>query len=844
MPDAYNRAVLVFVLFFLSGLASLVLETVFRRQLTLVTGSAVTATSVTLAIFLGGLALGAAVLGRVADRAARPMRLYGSLELGVGFTGAAAVAALAFARPALLAPARGLGLGAAGTLLSAAIAALLLLPPTLLMGGTLPALARQAVSSGRTILGSTATLYGVNTLGAAAGAALAGFVLFERAGVVGTGLIGAALAAGVGAAAIAAGRSPVGPAVAANARSAEPGRHRTIALIAAALSGASALGYEVVWTRLLVLPLRSFTYSFSLMLTLVLSGLVVGSLLLARIERLLRDPLRALAIVQIAGSLYVASSLLWIPFVLAPPADSGGFGGLIATAVLRAGPVALPPTILSGMALPLAVRVYAPAPTASGDGVGTVYAVNTLGSIAGALAAGLVLLPLMGASRSLSVVAACGAIAGACVAAAASRSIAARSLPALAPALCLAAALLPAAPFVAAYTRTSRAQAAGATLYFHEGASDTVAVVRREYGFRDADAKSVVVNGIQMTATVKPVWRYMAAEGHLPALYAQVPTNALVICVGTGITLGALASHATVTAIDAVDLSESVLGALPTFKTENRAAYRDPKVTLIHADGRHWLELTSRTYGLITLEPPPPIVAGSVHLYTRDFYALCRKHLAPGGVVAQWLPLHAQSLDSAKATARTFVDGFPYAVLWLPSVRDAVLIGSDRPLRLDPERLRAAYADPATRASLEAAYFETPEALLGTFLLDRDGILRWSQGADLITDDRPTIEFFRRYGRTMSDREILTLLDQAPAPLDPAWGDAVEAERRAHRLYVRTEIDKEPQAYRDAALASRATRFGLYRLGCDRPQLDALRADEAAWNRQSALCRSLGATEP
>jgi spermidine synthase len=375
-----------------------------------------------------------------------------------------------------------------------------------------------------------------------------------------------------------------------------------------------------------------------------------------------------------------------------------------------------------------------------------------------------------------------------------------------------------------------------------------VAVVRRDYGFRDADAKSVIVNGIAMTATVKPVWRYMAAEGHLPALFAPNPSRGLVICVGTGITLSALASEESVTSIDAVDLSESVLAALPVFERENRRVYRDPKVNVVHADGRHVLELSDGRYGLITLEPPPPIVAGSVHLYTLDFYRLCRSRLEPGGVVAQWLPLHAQSLASAQATARTFLEAFPFVQLWLPSIRDAVLIGSDRPLRLDPERVRAAYATPATRASLDAAYFESPEALLATFLLDREGVARWSAGADLITDDRPRIEFFRRYGATMPDREIATLL-APPLPgldeilgknPDPAFRSAVEAERRAHLLYLQAEIDKDPARSRDAALASRATRFGLYRLGCDEPQLDALRADPAGlaqWRKQADMCR-------
>jgi spermidine synthase len=844
--------VLVVALFFLSGVASLGLEIVFRRELALYVGSEVAATSLTLATFLGGLAIGAALFGRVADRTVRPLRLYALLECGVGIAGLLAVTVLTFARDQLLAPVRAAGAGPSGFAVSAAIAAALLLPPTILMGGTLPALTRHVLQGGRRLLGPLALLYGANTLGAAFGAALAGFVLFEALGVSATGWSCAGLALLVGTVALGLDARPGAPLAASASEIPErgPAPRRAVATIAA-FGGAAALGYEVIWTRLLVLPLRSYAYSFSLMLSLFLVGLVIGALTLARFESRIHDALKALAVVQLASAAFVAASVVWLPGVLIAPSEGSGFTALLWSGIVRAGPVVLVPTILCGMALPLAIRVFSGAAGSAGDAVGTVYAANTVGAIVGALVSGLVLLPALGASRSLAILAALGASAGA-IAALVAWGRTARGWAAVAiVVVCGLVVMLPPRPYVEAFSRAGRAQeAAGETLFYREGATDTVAVVRRDYGFRDPDAKSVLVNGIAMTATVKPVWRYMAAEGHLPALFAPSPTRGLVICVGTGITLGALASHESVTSIDAIDLSESILAALPVFDRENRAAYRDPKVRLLNADGRHVLELSDRRYGLITLEPPPPIVAGSVHLYTREFYRLCRTHLEPGGVVAQWLPLHAQSLASAKATARTFVEGFPYVQLWLPSIRDAVLIGSDRPLRLNLENVRAAYASPATRASLEAAYFETPEALLATYLLDRAGVALWSAGADLVTDDRPSIEFFRRYGRTMSDGEIATLLAQPLGPIDallgsdadPALRSAVANEREAHLLYLRAGIDKDPARSREAALASRATRFGLYRLGCDGPQLDALRAEpagDAAWRKQTEMCRGL-----
>jgi len=845
---------LVFALFFVSGAACLILETVVRRLVGLYAGTEATATSLTLALFLGGLAAGAAAAGPWADRARRPLRLYALLEAGAGLTSAAAVALLAHGRDVLLAPVRACGPGALGDLVTAGIVAAIVLPPATLMGGTLPAIARYAVDEASRIVTPVARLYAINTLGAAVGAAVAGFVLFEALGISETGYLGAALSLAASGAAIAAGRG-LPAADPARTRASAPARAGDVAapgvaLACAASCGIAALGYEVIWTRLLAVPLRSYAYSFSLMLALLLLGIVAGAALAGRHERASPRVLAMLAWAQILGAAWVAASVAWLPWVLRPAAEGSGFGAFLWNGLLRATPVVLPPTLASGLAFPLAIGLYVAAPGRAASGIGRLYAANTAGAITGALAAALLLMPSLGASRALALLAAIGAAGGAVAAAALPRGRAARAAAIAVLGACLLAAAATPTRLAAAFSRPARdGEDASQRLYFAEGANDTVSVVRRSYGFKDPDAKSMIVNGIAMTATVKPVWRYMAAEGHLPALHAP-PGRALVVCVGTGITLAAVASHRTVDAVDAIDLSGAVLGALPVFRRENEGVAENPKVRLARADGRHHLATTPLRYALITLEPPPPVVAGSVHLYTLDFYELCKRRLAPGGVLAQWLPLHAQSEASARAVARTFLDAFPHAALWLPSIRDAVLIGSEAPLHLDPSRLLAAYADPATRANLAAAYLETPEALLGTYLLDRDGIARWSAGADRITDDRPSMEFFLRYGRTMSDREIGALVDVPPGSLSAMLGDgappglleAARAARAAHRAYLRAEIDADVAAARAAAIPGSGTRFGLYRLGCDAPQLETLRRDTSEgepWRRQLAACERL-----
>jgi spermidine synthase len=856
----------LYVLYFLSGAAGLVLEAVFLRQATWLFGSAATATALVLAAFMGGLAAGSAALGPAADRTARPLRLYGLVEIGTGLSGALLAWVLGSRREALLATVGGTGLPGE-TILALAI----LLLPTALMGASLPVLGRLVVRDPRRMLRSFGTLYGINTLGGAVGALAAGFWLFENVGVSRSGWLAGGLDVAVGAAALALDRlgtaaAPPGETVsrrlergesptaeAAPAGEEAPVRVRRASYVAAALGGGAVLGYEVVWTRLLSLPMRSYAYSFSLMLALFLLGLVLGSLALASLAGHVRRPAALLAWIETATGLYVASSLLFMPPLLVP-AEASGFGPFLLASAARASLLVLPPTILSGMALPLAARVASRGRDRLGRGIGGIYAVNTAGAIGGALLTGLALLPALGAPRSLAVLALVNAAAGAVVVVATGRSRARRALAAGLALACGVPAFLPETRFLEGFLRASRGrEKIGEVLLYREGSTDTIAIVRKNYGFLDPDAKSLITNGVAMSATVKPVWRYMAMEGHLPVLLAARPSRGIVICLGTGITLGAVASHPRLGSIDAVELSEGVIEGLRIFDAENGGAYRDPRVRLVRGDGRHFLETSRDLYDVVTLEPPPPIVAGSAHLYSRDFYEIAKRRLAHGGVVAQWLPLHAQSLASARMAARTFLDAFPHVQLWLPSIRDAILVGSDAPIALDVGRLRGAYAEARTAANLKAAYLETPEAFLATFLLDRAGIERWVEGAPAVTDERPLMEFFRSGGETMKDGEIATLATIPQAGwdwvrgLDAAMRASVVAENEALRLYLASEIASDPAAGLEAARRSRGTEFYLYRMGCASAQrafIEKRLAEHPEGSAQLRRCESLQVRAP
>jgi spermidine synthase len=852
-----------YALFVLSGAAALILEAVFLRRLALLFGNTATATALVLAAFMGGLAIGATLFGRVADRASRPLRLFAWLELGTALAGVGLTWLLGGGRQAFLAPVRWLEPGPARTLFELTLAFVLLLVPTILMGGTLPALSRHVIRRMDRLAGSLGLLYGLNTLGAAAGVFVAGFYLFESVGIAGSALVAAAIQLVVGGTAWLLDRaSPVAPAPPSATAAPVVGRSGPAAdgracLVAATAGGLVVLGYEVVWTRLLSLPMRSFSYSFSLMLALFLLGLCIGALLTRWVAPRVHRTVLWIGTLQLLMGLYVAVSVLWMPELLSPLATTSSFEDFLARSTARAGLIVLPPTVLSGLVLPLATRGYARGIDRVAGDVGAVYSLNTAGAIVGSLVAGLVLLPTIGAPRSLALLAALnGAIGALLVLWQTGR----RAFPGWAALAIGALTLVPLAAagserYVNAFLEASRgARNIGELLFFHEGATDTVAIVSKDYGFHDPQAKSLITNGIAMSATVKPVWRYMSLEGHLPVLFAPRPRRAVAIGVGTGITLNAVVSHPDLERIVAVELSEGVARGLDYFEHENDRAHEDPRVELIRGDGRHFLELTEERFDVVTVEPPPPIVAGSVQLYSLDFYRLCLSRLERGGVVAQWLPLHAQSLASARMTAATFLEAFPHAQLWLPSVRDAVLIGSREPLTMDLSVLREAFRTPSVRANLEEAYLETPATLLAAFLLDREGIARWAAEAPVVTDDHPLMEFFRHQGGNMKDVDTATLLELPQDGWDwlrglaaePSLLAAVRRENDAHRRYVRAAVTGDPSLRVDAARRSTATEFYLYGLGCASEQLRFLRESSGVEAERAELhvrqCEALRAS--
>jgi spermidine synthase len=448
--------------------------------------------------------------------------------------------------------------------------------------------------------------------------------------------------------------------------------------------------------------------------------------------------------------------------------------------VVASAAVLLVPTMLLGAAFPAAARLAAGADRVGGD-VGRVVALNTAGGIAGTLVTGFVLVPWLGLVRALAVLTFTGTALGA-LAIAKGRRPGSRLLAAtLVVAVGLVGAAIP-------HDRLARllAERRGGTLVFYsEDVGGTVAVLEQRSPGTGAAFRRLYIQGVSNSGDALPSLRYMRLQALLPLLvHPGEPRSILVLGFGTGITAGAtLASPLPETRV-VYELLPAVVKAGALFQG-NLGAASDPRIEVRIGDGRQGLLRGRERYDVVTLEPPPPSAAGVANLYSSDFYALARRRLAPGGLLAQWWPLPAQNDEDSRSLVRSFLDVFPQVTLWTTELHEMLLVGSERPLVLDSGRVSARFAPTETARALAEVGIESPEAALATFVTDRTGLERYVAGAAPVTDDRPLVEHGAWVRRGELVRVLPRLLDLASdvplAPGDPLR-PAVEAER--HELFA------------------------------------------------------------
>lgn len=761
------------LLFFLSGATGLIYQLLWVRVLYQTFGSTIQSITTVVAAYMGGLGLGAWLLGRIGDRHPKPAALYGWLEVAIGVFG--------IISPLVLFAAHRLYVGIAGAidlpvfaslLLRFGLAALVLLIPTTLMGGTLPVLTRAFMGDDRARLrAALGGLYGLNTLGAVIGTGLAGFFLIEALGIRTSLWITAGANLALGAAGIYMAK-PLAPAAPAPPPTAAPQQRDALhvaALVLLAVTAFASLLNEIAWTRVLVMIVGGSTYAFTLILLVFLLGIGLGSSFLVGRHAPVRETAASASLAQ--GITAAGAALLFVFFSWLPLYIIAVFQVQFLDATARlllmgvaVGSVVLVPAIGMGMTFPLLTDLVAPPNAARGADIGRAYALNTLGSIAGAVLTGFVLVVVLGTEWTLRLGLMLNAAGALTLAFLAARGVAEGSETHLRLRnRVLAGAGLAAAGLAAAFAAprwSHRLVDLGPSIYarqpmnasgleafmthrgvrqadFKEGPNATVSVWEGETG------RSLKVNG-KADASDFGDMDTQVIVGLAPAAARPHPRSSFVIGWGSGVTAGALAAVPGMQRVHAVEIEPAVLAMEPHFRLANDSALQRPNVKVSVDDARSALQLARGKFDLIVSEPSNPWLAGIATLYTPEFYRIARSRLSDDGVFGQWIQLYQLPLPVVAGIARNLQAVFPHVHVWFGGWADIVILASPQPIRYDPAWLAQLFA-PGTRSGemgREWLGMHQPGDILGHYIIGPAGLPQLLEHANLIhVDDHPQLEY-------------------------------------------------------------------------------------------------------
>lgn len=813
---------------FFSGAASLVYELVWIRQLTLVFGATLYAISAVLCAFMIGLALGAWGIVRFLNwrerggRTPRMVRLYGMIEGWIGLYGLGFPLGLhLLERIYPLAVDSGFGSGTWLHGLEFFLSTLLMLPPTVLMGATLPLIASWATreQTGR-IFSNVSILYSINTFGAVFGCLYTQLFAMEHFGIRGTVWSAAAMNFLVLMICLPPGveRAPKTKApprarkkwIEEKGEADPPSRQSTILgfliLVIFIYSGMASLSSEILWTRVLVFPMGSTLFSFALILATFLFSIALGSLVAARILGNSRWILKFLLIELGIGLVCIGILPLFdrlpdwtrLADLLFYNLDNSAGQTLLVRSLFAFGLMFLP-TLGFGLLFPLANRIHVTLFRTVRRTLGNCYAFNTLGAVLGTLLTPFVLIPLFGIRLSLFVIYSILILLSSV-----GLALYLEARPVRFAGLVSGAGLLIyggyaySTPHISvnrlgdhnlARVEISVSKDRLRLLDYREGDFATLSVVENV----NSGERTLYVNGFS-TATVTQSLSgsaYMRAMGFVPMVLHPDPRKALVICFGTGNTMGTVSLFPGVT-VDGVEIDRNVLSLAHWFSSWNYDVLNRSNTRMVIQDGRTFTRWTRNQYDVITLEPMSPVQAGVVHLYSREFYEQALGRLTPGGIMVQWLPLHLVGDEDMKAIVKTFKAVFPHVSVWNSFLtRIVLLVGSDRPVRLDKNRFDDLMRVPALKEAARQMGVQAFLDFTDFFLTDADRLESLLQEAPVITDDHPILEFspvsLLAPLLWQTDEKFLNLLRYRVGRFPPVTGITGEEERLLRRQYeIRT----------------------------------------------------------
>jgi spermidine synthase len=780
-------------LFVLSGVAALIYEIVWFQLLELVIGSSAISLAVLLATYMGGMCLGSLLLPRLTRlRAVHPLRLYAVLELGIGAGGLFVLAVVPLVSGVYSAIA---GHGPFAIVIRAIVCAICLLPPTVLMGATLPAASRTAdtTPNGVAWIGF---LYGGNTVGAVFGSILAGFYLLRVYDLTIATLAAVAIDVAVAATAfLIVRRAPALDRPPSTLRQ-QPSTRRprgAPVYLAIGLSGAAALGAEVVWTRLLSLMLGATTYTFSMILGVFLTGLGIGSAAGAAIGRTVPSPRIALGIcqlLQVFAILFAASVIgLALPYWPINPALAPSPWFTFQLDLTRCVWVVLPAACLWGASFPLALASAADDDGDAARFVGSIYAANTVGGIIGALGFSLVLIPVVGTQSAQRWLVGLAAVAAVAMFATALRGRARFiGLTATAALAIICGVKTPGVPsLLVAYGRYMVTWLGQVDVrYVGEGMNSSVAVTT----LTSSGATQFHVSGKVEASTLPQDMRLQRMLAHLPALVHPHPASVLVVGFGAGVTAGSFVPYPDVERLTICEIEPLIPRVVSGYFTkENNDVANDKRTTIVYDDARSFILTTHDKFDVITSDPIHPWVKGAASLYTREYFEAVKQHLNPGGVVTQWVPLYESTPEAVKSEIATFLAVFPHGTVWANNMNgggyDLVLLAQDQPTHIDIAALAARFGNPryaAVAASLGEVGFDSPITLFSTYAGDGSTLKSWLEGAAINRDRNLRLQYLAAVGlnsyRSEAIYNQLATYRRFPDSLfvaDEGWKDRLRA---------------------------------------------------------------------
>ena len=746
-------------LFVGSGAAALIYEVVWFQMLQLSLGSSAVSMGVLLGVFMGGMGLGSWMFPKRVDKKHHPLKVYAFLELGIGLCGLLVLLIVPLLGGVYTAIA---GTGQFSVFLRGLVAAMILLPPTLMMGATLPAIARyvETTPKGVSWMGF---FYGGNIAGAVIGTLLAGFYLLRVYDMVTATIVAVVFNIAVAGLALVLARTahyePAGVSV--KDPVIEPGAR--VVYIAIALSGLTALASQVIWARALSLLIGATVYTFSLILAVFLVGLGIGSSLGSAMAGSLKHPRVALGWVQmllcvaLAYAAYMTTASM--PFWPINPSISSSYMFNFQLDLMRVAFVVLPGAILWGMSFPLALASVAEKGQDPARLVGGVYAANTAGAIVGALAASLLAIALIGSQNAQMVLIGLSAVSGLMLLAShadeTGKGKSQLATMGMLVAVTIGAALLartvpPMPGLLVAYGRYAATWVGqNEIIYTGEGMTASVAVSRTPNGVLNYH------NAGKVQASSEPQdMRLQRMLGHMTTLIPDNPRTVVVIGCGAGVTAGAVAIDPVLTQVTIAEIEPLVPKVVSTYFSEhNFDVIRNPKVRVHLDDARHFLLTTKEKFDAITSDPLDPWVKGAATLYTREFFDVVKSRLNPGGVVTLFVQLYESSDEAVKSEIATFLESFPDGVVFANTINgqgyDLVLVGQLDPKPIDVDRVQARLNDPANAAiaqSLAEIGIYSAVDLFGTYGGRKDDMGGWLAGAQINTDRNLRLQYLAGLG--------------------------------------------------------------------------------------------------